>query len=101
SGSDIVSLDFTVAAGAYLGASGDLEITVSGSVAGQTVEVVTTVPLTVVANVAAAQGYVGTGLPAPYAGGVDTDGDGVSDALETAFGSNPNSADSQPGDLIE
>ena len=101
SGSDIVSLDFTVAAGAYLGASGDLEITVSGSVAGQAVEVVTTVPLTVVANVAAAQGYVGTGLPAPYAGGVDTDGDGVSDALETAFGSNPNSADSQPGDLIE
>ena len=101
SGSDIVSLDFTVATGAYLGASGDLEITVSGSVAGQTVEVMTTVPLTVVANVAAAQGYVGTGLPAPYAGGVDTDGDGVSDALETAFGSNPNSADSQPGDLIE
>ena len=59
SGSDIVSLDFTVAAGASLGATGELEITVSGTVAGQAVDVVTTVPLEVVANVAAAQGFAG------------------------------------------
>ncbi|MGB1191780.1 MAG: discoidin domain-containing protein, partial [Pseudomonadales bacterium] len=99
-GSDIAAVEFTVAAGASLGDTGELAITVTGTVAGQSVDVDIMVPLEVVANVATAQGFVGTGLPTPNASGVDSDGDGVSDALELAFGSDPNSADSQPGDPI-
>lgn len=100
SGSDIAAVEFTVAAGATIGATGNLAITVSGTVAGQDVDVDIMVPLEVVANVAATQGFVGTGVPAPDSSGVDSDGDGVSDALELAFGSNPNSADSEPGDPV-
>ena len=97
-GSDIVALDFTVPVGATLGATGDLQITVSGTVSGQAVDVDVTVPLVVVSNAASAQGAVGTGIPAAYSGGIDTDGDGVSDALEIAFGSDPNSSATLPGD---
>ena len=100
SGSDIAAVEFTVAAGASLGDTGDLVITVSGTVAGQAVNVDIAVPLEVVASVAATQGFVGTGIPAPDSSGIDSDSDGVSDALELAFGSDPNSADSQPGDPI-
>lgn len=99
-GSDLLTLNFTVPAGVTLGATGDLLITVSGTVSGQTVDVDVTVPLTVVSSVANAQGAVGSTLPAPDPGGIDTDGDGVTDALETAFGSDPSSAESQPGDPI-
>lgn len=100
SSSDIAAVEFTIAPGASLGDSGDLTITVSGTVAGQSVDVDILVPLEVVASAAAAQGPVGTGVPAPDSSGIDSDNDGVSDALEIAFGSDPNSADSQPGDPI-
>lgn len=98
SSSDIAAVEFTIAPGASLGDSGDLTITVSGTVAGQSVDVDILVPLEVVATVDAAQGSVGTGVPTPDSSGIDSDNDGVSDALEIAFGSDPNSADSQPGD---
>lgn len=97
SGSDLAAVEFDVSAGAALGATGDLEITVSGATAGQPIDLVLTVPLEVVATAPAAQGVVGQGVPAPDPGGVDTDGDGVTDALEIAFGSNPASAASTPG----
>lgn len=97
-GSDLLTLNFSVPAGVTLGATGDLLITVSGTVSGQTVDVDVTVPLTVVFSAANAQGAVGSTVPAPDPGGVDTDGDGVTDALEIAFGSDPNDATSLPGD---
>jgi len=95
-GSDLAAVSFDVGAVA-LGSTGDLTLTVSGNAAGQPVEMVLTVPLTVVAVAPVAQGVVGQGVPAPDPGGVDSDGDGVSDALEIAFGSNPNDAASIPG----
>ena len=58
-----------------------------------------TVPLEVVNSAPAAQGFVGSGEPTPNPGGTDTDGDGVPDSLEVAYGSNPNSASSIPGQV--
>lgn len=98
-GSDLAALDFDIAAAAALGASGDLMITVGGSVVGQSVDVMLTVPLTVVASAATAQGEVGPTLPAPDPGGIDSDGDGVSDALELAFDANPYNPESLPGQI--
>ncbi len=99
-GSDLAAVDFAVAPSAMIGAVGDLGITVSGTVNGQAVDVEISVPLEVVATAPSAQGFVGVGIPSPDPGGLDSDGDGVSDSLETAFGSNPNSADSLPGDPV-
>lgn len=98
-GSDLAAVDFDVAAGATLGATGDLTITVSGSTSGQPIDLVLTVPLEVVATAPVAQGVVGQGVPAPDPGGTDSDGDGVTDALEIAFGSDPSDASSLPGSL--
>ena len=99
-GSDLAAINFSVDAGATVGTTGDLTITVSGTVATQSVSFDIIVPLTIVADAPSAQGAVGAGIPAPDPGGIDTDLDGVSDALEIAFGSNPNSAESQPGDPL-
>ena len=99
-GSDLAAIDFDIAAGAALGSSGELVITVSGSASGQPIDVVLTVPLQVVATAPAAQGVVGVGIPAPDPGGVDSDGDGVTDALEIAFGSDPFDPASMPGKAV-
>lgn len=99
-GSDLAAIDFDVPAGAALGSSGDLVITVSGSASGQPIDVVLTVPLQVVATAPVAQGVVGVGIPAPDPGGVDSDADGVSDALEIAFGSDPFDPASMPGKTV-
>lgn len=96
-GSDLAALEFDIIPGAVIGASGDLVMTVNGLAAGTSLSFDVTVPLTVVANVAATQGLIGNAIPAPDPGGVDTDGDGVSDALEDAFGSDPLFAESTPG----
>ena len=50
--------------------------------AGQSVDVDILVPLEVVATVAAAQGSVGTGVPAPDSSGIDSDNDGVVDSRD-------------------
>ena len=97
-GSDLAAVDFDVAAAVALGSTGDLTLTVSGTASGQPIELILSVPLTVVETAPVAQGVVGVGVPAPDPGGVDTDGDGVTDALEIAFGSDPNNASSLPGD---
>ncbi len=99
-GSDLAAIDFDIAAGAALGSSGELVITVSGSASGQPIDVVLTVPLQVVATAPPAQGVVGVGIPAPDPGGVDSDGDGVTDALEIAFGSDPFDPASMPGKAV-
>lgn len=98
-GSDLAALDFDVDVAALLGATGDLDITVSGSINGQSVDVELTVPLTVVLSAAPAQGEVGATVPAPDLGGVDSDNDGISDALEIAFDSSPFDYLSLPGEL--
>ena len=97
SGSDLVAVDFDVSAAAGVGETGTLEITASGTADGQPIDLVLSVSLRVVAEAPEAQGLVGTGVPAPDPGGVDSDGDGVTNALETAFGSDPLDADSVPG----
>lgn len=97
SSSALGAIDFNVAAGALVGETGNLTITVSGSAAGVPIHVVLTVPLRVVNAAPAAQGIVGTGVPAPDPSGVDTDGDGVNDAHEVAFGTNPADENSVPG----
>ena len=91
------AIDFDIAAGALVGEAGELTITVSGSASGVPIDVVLAVPLTVVNTAPAAQGVVGTGVPAPDPGGLDSDGDGVTDAHEVAFGSNPADMNSVPG----
>ncbi|MEE2702538.1 MAG: thrombospondin type 3 repeat-containing protein [Myxococcota bacterium] len=96
-GSDLAAIEFDVAAGAVLGSTGDLTLTVSGSASGQAIDVVLLVPLEVAAAAPTAQGVVGVGVPAPDPGGPDSDSDGVSDALEVAFGSDPFNAASLPG----
>ena len=96
-GSDLAAIEFDVAPGAALGSTGDLTITVLGSVSGQPIGVVLTVPLEVVASAPVAQGVVGVGVPMPDPGGSDSDADGISNALEIAFGSDPNDPLSTPG----
>lgn len=96
-GSDLAALDFSVDPAALLGATGSIIVTVSGMVSGQPVDVVVPVSVTVVASAAEAQGLVGSGVPMPDVGGVDSDMDGVTDALETAYGSDPFFATSIPG----
>ena len=96
--SDLAQIDFDVAPTAILGETGDLTITVSGDAAGQPIDLVLTVPLQVAETAPEAQGIVGVGVPAPDPGGVDTDLDGVSDALEVAYGSNPLDPTSLPGE---
>lgn len=100
SGSDLASLAFDVAPGAVLGTTGDIRIDVSGTSSGQVIAFELIVPLEVVATAPDAQGVVGEGVPAPDPGGVDTDGDGVTDALEIAFGSDPFDSASMPGKSV-
>jgi len=95
--SDLAAVEFDVSAGAPLGQTGDLEVTISGVADGRSTDIILTVPLKVVATAAEAQGEVGVGVPAPDPGGTDTDGDGVTDALEIAFGSDPLNSASVPG----
>ncbi|MDB4529068.1 MSCRAMM family adhesin SdrC [Pseudomonadales bacterium] len=97
-GSDLVVLQFDVGNAAF-NTSGDLIVTVSGMVAGNAVSVDFTVPLRVWFSAPAAQGFVGTGEPSPNPGGTDTDGDGVPDSLEVAYGSDPSLASSIPGQI--
>lgn len=95
--SDLAQIDFDVAPTAILGSTGDITLTVSGNAAGQPIDLILTVPLQVAETAPEAQGIVGVGVPAPDPGGVDTDMDGVTDALEIAFGSDPNNPSSLPG----
>ena len=97
--SDLAALDFDVKPSASVGATGTIEITVAGQAAGVAINVVFTVPLDVVNSAPAAQGFVGTGEPTPNPGGTDTDGDGIPDSLEVAYGSDPYSASSIPGQV--
>lgn len=97
SGSDLAAISFDISPTATLGSTANLTVTVAGYISSQQVNVELVVPLTVVTSAAAAQGFVGSTEPAPDPGGVDSDADGVSDALEIAFNSNPSLAESLPG----
>ncbi|MCP4906548.1 MAG: hypothetical protein GY910_16360 [bacterium] len=97
SGSDLATLDFDVLPGAAIGSTGHLLITLSGVAEGKSLETTLTVPLEVVETAPVAQGVVGAGVPTPDPGGIDTDGDGVTDSLEVAFGSDPENSESFPG----
>ncbi|MEE2678471.1 MAG: thrombospondin type 3 repeat-containing protein [Myxococcota bacterium] len=97
--SDLAAVEFDVGAAAA-GSTGDLTLVVSGSAGGQPIDVVLTVPLEVVTVAPEAQGLVGEGIPAPDPGGADSDSDGITDALEIAFGSDPNDPLSTPGTTL-
>lgn len=97
--SDLAALTFNVSSNAQLNAVGDLSITVTGSIGERSVNVDLTVPLTVVANASIAQGEVGSIIPRPDPGGIDSDNDGISDILEYAFDSNPYNPESLPGEI--
>ena len=98
-GSGLAALEFNVSLG-LVGTSEDLVLNVSGLAAGAAINFDIIVPLTIVANGAAAgaQGQIGTGIPVPDLGGVDSDNDGISDALEVAFGSDPQESTSTPSE---
>jgi hypothetical protein len=95
--SNLVAVEFDVSAVALVGESANLEITISGTRSGQQITLSFVVPLEVVLNAPVAQGTVGIGVPVPEPNGVDSDGDGVSDALELNFGTDPNDESSVPG----
>lgn len=94
-GSDLAVINFDTTLG-LVGSTGDIELTVNGLAAGSAISFDISVPLELVANAAAAQGQLGSTVPAPDPDGVDSDGDGVTDALEVAFGSDPQVAGSTP-----
>ena len=94
-GSDLAAINFDTTLG-LVGSTGDIELTVNGLAAGASISLDITLPLELVASAAPAQGQVGSTVPAPDPNGVDTDGDGVTDALEIAFGSDPQVASSTP-----
>jgi len=98
-GSGLAALEFNVGLG-LTGTTEDLVLSVSGLAAGAAISFDITVPLTIVADgvAAVAQGQVGTGIPVPDLGGVDSDNDGISDALEVAFGSDPQESTSTPSE---
>ena len=98
-GSGLAALEFNVGLG-LTGTTEDLVLSVSGLAAGAAINFDVIVPLTIVANgvAAVAQGQVGTGIPVPDLGGVDSDNDGISDALEVAFGSDPQESTSTPSE---
>ena len=98
-GSDLAALNFDVSTSAALNATGNLSITVTGSLDGRSVSFDIAVPLTVVSSAAVAQGEVGSITPRPDPGGIDSDSDGVSDILEYAFDSNPFNRESFPGEV--
>ena len=95
--SDLLAVNIDIPNGISLGAVGELDLTISGEVNGLSVDIDIVVPLAVVASANLAQGFVGSTVPAPDPGGIDSDSDGVSDALELAFGSDPNNGASLPG----
>jgi hypothetical protein len=98
--SDVLSLNFDVYNNVSLGNSGDMTINISGIVAGQLVSFPVTIPLTVVSNSDSAQGEIGAGIPPTNGDTTDSDGDGISDVLEIAFGSDANNIESYPGGPI-
>ena len=98
--SDVLALDFDVYNNVSLGDSGDMTISVSGIVAGQLVSFPVTIPLTVVSNSDSAQGEIGAGIPPTNGDTTDSDGDGISDVLEIAFGSDASNNESYPGGPI-
>jgi hypothetical protein len=98
-GSDLAALNFDVGTSAALNATGNLSITVTGSLDGRSVSFDIAVPLTVVSSAAVAQGEVGSITPRPDPDGIDSDSDGVSDILEYAFDSNPFNRESFPGEV--
>lgn len=98
--SDLLALTFDVYNDIALASNGNMVITVNGIISGQWVSFPVTVPLTVVNSSQAAQGEIGSGPPPTNGDPADTDGDGISDALETAFGSDANNNESFPGGPI-
>ena len=100
-GSELAALEFDIAPGTLIGTTGNLVITASGSVGSQPHQVVVVVPLEVVDIAESAQGVVGGAVPVADVGGTDSDGDGVSDLLEQAFGSDAFYEGSLPGGLFE
>ncbi len=98
--SDVLSLNFDVYNNVSLGDSSDMTINISGIVAGQLVSFSVTIPLTVVSNSDSAQGEIGAGIPPTNGDTTDSDGDGISDVLEIAFGSDANNIESYPGGPI-
>ena len=93
----MLSLNFDVYNNVSLDDSGDMTINISGIVAGQLVSFPVTIPLTVVSNSDSAQGEIGVGIPPTNGDTTDSDGDGINDVLEIAFGSDANNIESYPG----
>ena len=94
-GSNLAAVKFDVFF-ASVGTTGDLVLNVSGIAAGAAINFDVIVPLEIVPSASAVQGQAGSTVPSPDPDGVDSDGDGVTDALEIAFGSDPQVASSTP-----
>jgi len=93
----IVAVEFDVLASASVGETGNLVLGVSGSVEGAPLDFDVILPLEVVSAARLAQGVTGSEEPVPANDDPDSDGDGVSDQHELAFGSDPDDATSIPG----
>ena len=99
--SNIVALSFDVDSYASLNLSDNLTLNIQGIISGQLIQFNLDVPLTTVNTAAEAQGFTGFGVPSSSLNDIDNDGDGISDIIELAYGSDPNSTDSIPGAIAD
>ena len=97
----LAALEFSIGAGAAVGTAGVLPVTIGGTGGGSAIEPYTLeVPLLVSDSAEARQGIAGPGFAQPGVASPDTDGDGVLDVEEIAFGSDPLDPNSLPGAMM-
>jgi hypothetical protein len=94
--SRLAGFDFDVLPSALVGATGSLQVVVTGTVQGEARVSTQLVPLQVVANAQGLQGPVGSGTGVPGIVTLNADGDAFADQHEIRVGSDPFDALSHP-----